>query len=336
METGPVGDARGCVTTRTALITGIAGQDGSYLAELLLGKGYHVLGLDAPGRRGRRENIEHLLDRIELISGDLSAQDSMIAAITEARPDEVYNLGAQSSSVESFRDPVRTGDINGLGPVRILDAIRRVSPRTRFFQASSAEMFGKAKEYPQRLTTPFEPVTPYGAAKLYAHWMVAHFRSRHGIYAVSGILFNHESPRRGLEFVTRKIAHAAAAIKRGVQRELRLGDLDAARDWGFAGDFVRAMWLSLQQEEPRDYLIATGEPHTVREFVEEAFLSVGLDWKKHITLDKEFVRHDEGYRPCGDASLARTRLGWNPETSFRELVRMMVEAELQRACRTSQ
>lgn len=318
------------MSTRTALITGIAGQDGSYLAELLLGKGYRVVGLATPGRSSPQENIAHLLERIALVPGSLSDRASLDAALERVLPDEVYNLAAQSSSTESHRDPVGTGDLNGLGPVRLLDAIRRVHPKTRFFQASSAEMFGPTEEYPQRLTTPFQPVTPYGAAKLYAHWMVAHYRRRHGIFAVSGILFNHESPRRGLGFVTRKICRAAAAIKLGGQEKLRLGNLDAVRDWGFAADYVRAMWLSLQQALPRDYLIATGEPHTVREFVEEAFSFAGLDWRKHVALDEGLVRQDSGYRPCGDASLARSALVWQPQTSFRELVRMMVDAELQR------
>lgn len=313
---------------RKALITGIAGQDGSYLAELLLQKGYVVTGIEVPGKNGRRENILHLLDRIELIPGDLRDQTSLDSAIRRVLPDEVYNLAAQSSSVESVRDPLRTADINALGPVRILETIKRISPQTRFFQASSAEMFGATDEYPQRPNTPFHPVTPYGIAKLYAHWMVVHFRNRHATYAVSGILFNHESPRRSLEFVTRKISHAVAAIKRGMENELRLGDLGAARDWGFAGDYVRAMWLSLQQSEPRDYVISTGEPHTVHEFVEEAFSHVDLDWRKYVTLDNKFVRKDKEYRPCGDASLTRSQLGWMPETSFRDLVRMMVTADL--------
>lgn len=313
---------------KTALITGATGQDGSYLAEFLLSKGYRVCGLERRTSQKTRGNIAHLLNRIELISGDLTDEASLVRALRQCAPDEVYNLASQSFVGESWHQPIYTGEVTGIGVTRLLEAIRFVNPHIKFYQASSSEMFGAAREAPQHERTAFYPRSPYGVAKLYAHWITVNYRESYGMYAVSGILFNHESPRRGPEFVTRKITKAIARIKAGLDHELHLGNLDAKRDWGFAGDYVEAMWLMLQQKEPRDYVIGTGETHTVREFVQEAFAYAGLDWKKYITIDKEFIRPAEVNHLEADASRAARELGWHPRIGFKELVRMMVDADI--------
>lgn len=315
---------------KRALITGITGQDGSYLAEWLLEQGYRVFGLVRRSSTLNFERISHIQDRIELLSGDLTDQSSLLAALEQADPDEVYNLAAQSFVQTSWTQPVLTGDVTGLGVTRILDAIRVFKPGIRFYQASSSEMFGKVQAIPQREDTPFYPRSPYGVAKVYGHWATVNYRESYGLFAVSGILFNHESPRRGLEFVTRKVTDGVARIKHGVQRELRLGNLDARRDWGFAGDYVRAMWMMLQQETPSDYVIATGETHSVRELVETAFSYVDLDWQEHVVQDPRFMRPAEVDLLIGDPGKARRELGWEPRVSFAELVRMMVDADLAR------
>jgi GDPmannose 4,6-dehydratase len=315
---------------KTALITGITGQDGSYLAELLLEKGYRVAGLIRRSSTVNFERIAHFQDRVELISGDLTDQSSLIGALQQCEPDEVYNLAAQSFVQTSWTQPVLTGDVTALGVTRVLEAIRMVNPRIRFYQASSSEMFGKVQAVPQREDTPFYPRSPYGVAKLYGHWATINHRESYDLFAVSGILFNHESPRRGLEFVTRKVTDAVARISLGRQEELRLGNLEAQRDWGFAGDYVRAMWLMLQQEEPTDYVIATGETHSVRELVEVAFARVGLDWEKHVVQDERFMRPAEVDLLIGDPDRAKTELGWEPRVDFRELVEMMVDADVAR------
>ncbi|HEX8391143.1 MAG TPA: GDP-mannose 4,6-dehydratase [Longimicrobium sp.] len=317
---------------KTALITGITGQDGSYLAELLLDKGYRVFGLVRRSSTVTFERIHHIQDRLELISGDLTDQNSLFYALEESRPDEVYNLAAQSFVQTSWTQPVLTGDVTGLGVTRMLEAIRIFDRerRIRFYQASSSEMFGKVQAVPQVEDTPFYPRSPYGVAKLYGHWATINYRESYGMYAVSGILFNHESPRRGLEFVTRKVTDAAARISLGLSRELRLGNLDAQRDWGFAGDYVRAMHLMLQQDQPEDYVVATGETHTVQKLVELAFTTVGLDWREHVVLDERFMRPAEVDLLVGDPAKARRDLGWEPEVNFESLVRMMVEADLER------
>jgi len=313
---------------KTALITGITGQDGSYLAEFLLGKGYKVFGLERRSSQKNHGNIEHILDKIEIISGDLLDEASIVHALVEVRPDEVYNLAAQSFVHESWKQPVFTGEVTGLGAVRVLEAIRQVDKKIRFYQASSSEMFGKVFETPQNEKTPFYPRSPYGVAKLYAHWITVNYRESYGIFAASGILFNHESPRRGLEFVTRKITHTVAKIMLGLARELVLGNLDAKRDWGFAGDYVEAMWLMLQQEKPGDYVIATGETHSVQEFVEAAFSSVNLDWQKYVRIDPKFLRPAEVQQLKGDASLAMKELGWKSRVDFKGLVQMMVDSDI--------
>lgn len=313
---------------RVAMITGITGQDGSYLAEFLLDKGYKVFGLERRSSQKNRNNIEHLMDRIGLVSGDLLDEASVVHALKEVQPNEVYNLAAQSFVHESWKQPVFTGEVTGLGAVRVLEAIRQVDPSIRFYQASSSEMFGKVHETPQSETTRFYPRSPYGAAKLYAHWMTVNYRESYGMFAASGILFNHESPRRGLEFVTRKITHAAARIKLGLAKELVLGNLDAERDWGFAGDYAEAMWLMLQRPEPKDYVIATGESHSIREFLKEAFDHVGLNWEDFVKTDPKFVRPAEVNMLKGDARSARWELNWRPKVNFSGLVRMMVEADL--------
>jgi GDPmannose 4,6-dehydratase len=313
---------------KTALITGITGQDGSYLAEHLLDEGYRVYGLVRQTSVRNLERIAHLADRIELVNGDLLDQNSLINAVAESKPDEVYNLAAQSFVPASFSQPVLTGEFTALGVTRMLEAIRVVNPKIRFYQASSSEMFGKAARVPQDETTPFHPRSPYGVAKVYGHWITVNFRESYGLYAVSGILFNHESPRRGSEFVTRKVSLAAARIAAGQQKELRLGNLDAQRDWGFTGDFVQAMRLMLQQAKPRDYVIGTGETHTVQEFVELAFSLVNLDWKRHVVIDPKLVRPAEVDLLISDPRRAREELGWSPRVTFRELVRMMVEADV--------
>jgi GDPmannose 4,6-dehydratase len=313
---------------KTALITGITGQDGSYLAEHLLDEDYRVYGLVRQTSVRNIERISHLADRIELVNGDLLDQNSLINAVAESKPDEVYNLAAQSFVPASFSQPVLTGEFTALGVTRMLEAIRVVNPKIRFYQASSSEMFGKAERVPQDETTPFHPRSPYGVAKVYGHWITVNFRESYGLYAVSGILFNHESPRRGTEFVTRKVSLAAARIAAGLQRELRLGNLDARRDWGYTGDFVHAMRKMLQQETPRDYVIGTGETHTVQEFVELAFSLVALDWKKYVVIDPRLVRPAEVDLLISDPRRAREELGWAPTVTFRELVRMMVEADV--------
>jgi GDPmannose 4,6-dehydratase len=313
-----------------ALITGITGQDGSYLAELLLSKGYEVVGIVRRTSHHSYERIEHLLDRIEVMAADLLDQHSLTMVLQEARPDEVYNLAAQSYVPTSWTQPVLTGEFTALGVTRILEAIRLVHPSTKFYQASSSEMFGRVTETPQRETTSFYPRSPYGVAKVYGHWITVNYRESYNLYAVSGILFNHESPRRGIEFVTRKITDGVARIKLGLASELRLGNLDARRDWGYAGDYVEAMWLMLQQPEPQDYVVGTGQTHSVRELVEAAFGHVGLDWKRYVKTDPKFVRPAEVDLLQADASKARRELGWTPKVSFAELVGMMVDADLVR------
>jgi GDPmannose 4,6-dehydratase len=314
----------------TALITGITGQDGSYLAEHLLGKGYRVFGVVRRTSHHSYERIEHLLDRIEIVAADLLDQHSLTVVLQETRPDEVYNLAAQSYVPTSWTQPVLTGEFTALGVTRILEAIRLAHPAAKFYQASSSEMFGKVRESPQGETTPFYPRSPYGVAKVYAHWITVNYRESYQLYAVSGILFNHESPRRGIEFVTRKVSDGAARIKLGLATELRLGNLDAKRDWGFAGDYVDAMWRMLQPSTPQDFVVGTGVAHSVRELVEIAFDHVGLDWRKHVTVDPRFLRPAEVDVLLADPTKARTELGWTPTVPFDRLVRMMVDADLGR------
>lgn len=313
---------------KRALITGITGQDGSYLAEFLLEQGYEVIGMIRRSSTVNFERITHIQDRITLAPGDLMDEVSLIGLLREYRPTEVYNLAAQSFVQTSFSQPVFTGEVTGLGVTRLLDAIRIVDPEIRFYQASSSEMFGKVVEVPQRETTPFYPRSPYGVAKVYGHWITVNYRESYNLFACSGILFNHESPRRGLEFVTRKITHGVAQIKLGLANELRLGNLEAQRDWGYARDYVKAMWLMLQQDQPDDYVIATGQTHSVRRFCEIAFGYVGLDYRDYVVQDERFYRPAEVDLLVGDASKAREKLGWQPETSLEELVQMMVEADL--------
>jgi GDPmannose 4,6-dehydratase len=313
---------------KRAFITGVTGQDGSYLAELLLEKGYKVYALRRRTSIPILDNIAHIQDEIEFIEGDLLDLGSLIRAIQIAKPDEVYNLAAQSFVGSSWDQPILTGQVTALGVANMLEAVRIAKPDARFYQASSSEMFGKVKEVPQRETTPFHPRSPYGVAKVYGHWITVNYRESYGMFACSGILFNHESPRRGIEFVTRKVTDGVARIKLGLQNELRLGNLDARRDWGFAGDYVKAMWLMLQQDEPDDYVVATGETHSVQELVEIAFRHVGLDWRDHVVVDEKYVRPAEVDLLIGDASKAREKLGWRQEVSFEELVRMMVDSDL--------
>jgi len=315
---------------RRALITGVTGQDGSYLAELLLDKGYEVVGVVRRTSHDSYERIGHLLGRLQIVPADLLDQHSLTAVIRDARPHEVYNLAAQSFVPTSWSQPVLTGEFTALGVTRLLEAVRLAHPEARFYQASSSEMFGKVVETPQRESTPFYPRSPYGVAKVYGHWITVNYRESYGLYAVSGILFNHESPRRGLEFVTRKVSHAVAAIAKGKAAELRLGNIDASRDWGYAGDYVEAMWRMLQQAKPYDYVIGTGETHTVRELCEIAFSHAGLDWKKHVRVDPGLVRPAEVDLLRADPSKARRELGWKPTVSFPDLVRMMVDADLER------
>lgn len=315
---------------KTALITGITGQDGSYLAELLLEKGYKVYGLVRRSSTVTFERIQHIQDRIEFLSGDLTDQNSLYYALEQSNPDEVYNLAAQSFVQTSWTQPVLTGDVTALGVTRMLEAIRIFDRKIRFYQASSSEMFGKVQEVPQIESTPFYPRSPYGVAKVYGHWATVNYRESYGIYAVSGILFNHESPRRGLEFVTRKVTDGAARIKRGLADKLSLGNLDARRDWGFAGDYVKAMWLMLQQDEPRDYVVATGKTHSVQDLVATSFEHAGLDWREHVVLDERFVRPAEVDLLIGDPARAREEMGWEPEVDFAELVKMMVDADMER------
>lgn len=320
---------------KIALIVGVNGQDGSYLAELLLTKGYRVHGTV---RRTSSPNLERLANvegRVVLHNADLHDQGSLSRVVKEVMPDEVYNLAAQSFVGSSWDQPVATSDMTGLGVTRLLEAVRLSGKRIKFYQAGSSEMYGKVQQIPQNESTPFYPRSPYGVAKLYAHWMTINYRESHGMFAVSGILFNHESPRRGIEFVTRKITSAVARIKTGKQQKLLLGNLDAKRDWGFAGDYVEAMWLMLQRDEPRDYVIATGQTWTVRQFVELAFAAADLDWTRHVEVDPKLMRPAEVHLLCGDPSLAKAELGWEPCTSFDTLVREMVEADLRRegSCR---
>ena len=315
---------------KTAVITGVTGQDGSYLAELLLAKGYEVVGVVRRTSHDSYERIGHLLDRLHIVPADLLDQHSLTAVVRDAAPHEVYNLAAQSFVPTSWSQPVLTGEFTALGVTRLLEAVRLAHPEARFYQASSSEMFGKAVETPQRETTPFYPRSPYGVAKVYGHWITVNYRESYGLYAVNGILFNHESPRRGLEFVTRKVTHGVARIVKGKATTLRLGNLDAGRDWGFAGDYVEAMWRMLQQPTPEDYVIGTGETHTVRELCEIAFAHVGLDWTQYVTVDAQFVRPAEVDVLCADPSKARRRLDWRPQVGFAALVRMMVDADLAR------
>jgi GDPmannose 4,6-dehydratase len=323
------------MTARRALITGVTGQDGSYLAELLLDKGYEVFGAVRRSSTESSDRIDHLRGRVHLLQADLLDQASLMMALQEAQPHEVYNLGAQSFVPTSWSQPVLTAEFTATGVTRLLEAIRSVDPDIRFYQASSSEMFGKVLEVPQNEQTPFYPRSPYGVAKVYGHFITVNYRESYGLYAVSGILFNHESPRRGLEFVTRKISDGVARIKLGLATELRLGNLDAERDWGFAGDYVEAMWLMLQQQEPADYVIATGETHSVRECVEVAFAHAGLDHERHVVIDPAFLRPAEVDQLIGDPSRARTELGWEPRTTFRELVEMMVDADIARLSATA-
>jgi GDPmannose 4,6-dehydratase len=313
---------------KRALITGITGQDGSYLAEFLLEQGYEVSGLVRRSSTVNFSRIDHIQERITLISGDMLDQTSMQTALQECEPQEVYNLAAQSFVQTSWTQPVFTGDVTALGVTRILSAIRHVNPDIRFYQASSSEMFGKVREVPQCESTPFYPRSPYGVAKVYGHWITVNFRESYGMHATSGILFNHESPRRGIEFVTRKVTYNVAKIKLGMAKEIRLGNLDSRRDWGFAGDYVKAMWLMLQQDQPDDYVIATGETHSVQELVETAFNCVGLDWHDYVVQDPRFMRPAEVDLLVGDPAKAGQVLGWEPKVTFTTLIQMMVEADL--------
>ena len=313
----------------TAIVTGVTGQDGSYLADFLLSKGYQVIGMVRRSSTVTFGRIEHIQDHIDIIQGDLHDQSSLVALIEEYRPDEVYNLAAQSFVPTSWKQPVLTGEVTALGVTRILEAIRLVNPATRFYQASSSEMFGKVREVPQSESTPFYPRSPYGVAKVYGHWVTVNYRESYNLFACSGILFNHESPRRGLEFVTRKITHGVARIKLGLAKELRLGNLEARRDWGYAGDYVEGMWMMLQQDKPDDYVICTGQTHSVREFCEAAFAYVGLDYEDYVIQDERFYRPAEVDLLVGDPEKARNILGWEPRVSFEELIQMMVDADLQ-------
>ena len=315
---------------KKALITGITGQDGSYLADLLLAKGYEVTGMVRRASTETFDRIAHIRDRVRLEQGDLLDQFSLVKILEETQPDEIYNLAAMSFVPTSWNQPVLTGEFTALGVTKLLEAMRKVCPKAHFYQASSSEMFGKVVETPQSESTPFYPRSPYGVAKAYGHFITVNYRESYNLFACSGILFNHESPRRGKEFVTRKITDAVARIKLGTQKELRMGNLDAKRDWGFSGDYVRAMWMMLQQDQPSDYVVATGETHSVREFLEIAFSHVGLDYTDYVVIDPAFIRPAEVDLLLGDATKARTTLGWKPEVSFRDLVTMMVDADLAR------
>jgi GDPmannose 4,6-dehydratase len=314
----------------TAIITGITGQDGSYLAELLLEKGYKVVGIVRRSSTTPYERISHLVDRVEMVSADLLDQTSLTDVVSEYKPDEIYNLAAQSFVQTSWTQPVLTGEFTALGVTRMLEAMKKAAPNARFYQASSSEMFGKVHESPQRESTPFYPRSPYGVAKVYGHWITINYRESFALYAVSGILFNHESPRRGLEFVTRKVTDAVARIKLGLAGELRLGNLEARRDWGFAGDYVRAMWMMLQQDVPDDYVVGTGRTWSVRQLCEVAFGYVGLDYRDHVVQDERYFRPAEVDLLVADASKARTILGWEADVTFEQLIQMMVEADLRR------
>jgi GDPmannose 4,6-dehydratase len=316
------------MSKKRALITGITGQDGSYLAEYLLSKGYEVIGMVRRTSTINFDRIRSFQDEVTIVQGDLLDQMSLLDILREYRPEEVYNLAAQSFVPTSWKQPVLTGEFTALGVTRVLDAIRIVDPEIRFYQASSSEMFGRVRETPQKETTPFYPRSPYGVAKVYGHWITVNYRESYELYACSGILFNHESPRRGLEFVTHKVTYGASRIKLGMAEELRLGNLEARRDWGYAGDYVEAMWLMLQQEEPDDYVIATGETHSVQALCEAAFGYLGLDWRAYVVCDAQYFRPAEVDLLVGDASKARERLGWEPTVGFEELIRLMVDADL--------
>lgn len=315
---------------KTALITGITGQDGSYLADFLLEKGYEVVGMVRRTSTINFDRIKHIQDRIVLTQGDLLDQVSLVDIMKEYQPDEIYNLAAQSFVPTSWRQPVLTGEFTALGVTRMLDAMRMVVPEARFYQASSSEMFGKVREVPQNEGTPFYPRSPYGVAKVYGHWITVNYRESYGLFACSGILFNHESPRRGLEFVTRKVTHGAARAKLGLGEELPMGNLEAQRDWGFAGDYVRAMWLILQQDEAEDFVVATGRTHSVRQLLEIAFGYLDLDYRDYVRVDDRFIRPADVDRLVGDAAKAREKLGWQPQVPFDELIRMMVDSDLVR------
>ncbi|MGH7714395.1 MAG: GDP-mannose 4,6-dehydratase [Vulcanimicrobiaceae bacterium] len=315
---------------KSALITGITGQDGSYLAEFLLDQGYRVIGMTRRSSTDVHERIEHIVDRVEIVSGDLLDQSSITSIVASVRPDEIYNLAAQSFVPTSWAQPVLTGEFTALGVTRVLEAIRAVDTKIRFYQASSSEMFGKVREVPQTENTPFYPRSPYGVAKVYGHYITVNYRESFDIFAVSGMCFNHESPRRGREFVTRKISDGVARIKLGLTSELRLGNLDAKRDWGFALDYVRGMWMMLQHDKPEDFVLATGRTHTVREFVRTAFACVDLDWEKYIVVDPRFYRPAEVDMLVGDPGKAKRMLGWEPKVSFEELAEMMVRADVER------
>jgi len=318
------------VARKTALITGVTGQDGSYLAEMLLAEGYRVVGMTRRTSTDVHERIRHIVDDIEFVSGDLLDQSSITTIVADVRPDEIYNLAAQSFVPASFSQPVLTGEFTALGVTRVLEAIRAVDTSIRFYQASSSEMFGKVQAVPQDESTAFYPRSPYGVAKLYGHWLTVNYRESYDLFAVSGILFNHESERRGKEFVTRKISDGVARIKLGISKELRLGNLDAQRDWGFAGDYVRAMWLMLQQDKPDDYVVSTGRTHYVRDFVKLAFDAVGIDYEKHVVVDPRFYRPAEVDLLIGNPAKARRVLGWEPSVSFEALVERMVRADIER------
>ncbi len=312
-----------------ALITGITGQDGSYLAELLLSKGYEVFGIVRRSSVKKFDRIESFMDDLELVEGDLTDQSSLDSVIHAVQPDEVYNMAAQSFVPASWNQAVLTGDVTGLGVIRVLEAIRKHRPHAKFLQASSSEMFGKVQETPQTEKTPFYPRSPYGVAKVFGYYITVNYRESYGMFACSAMGFNHESPRRGLEFVTRKVTHQVARIKCGLAKKLLMGNLDAERDWGFAGDYVRAMWMILQQPEPDDFVLATGKTHSIRELLEAAFGAVGLDWQKYVEIDPKLIRPAEVDVLCGDATKAREKLGWQPEVGFEELIKMMVEADLE-------
>jgi len=313
---------------KKALITGVTGQDGSYLAEFLLQQGYEVIGMVRRTSTVNFQRIQHIQDKLTLAQGDLLDQSSLVDIVREHRPQEVYNLAAQSFVPTSWKQAVLTGEFTALGATRVLEAIRMVDPTVRFYQASSSEIFGKVREVPQNEKTPFYPRSPYGVAKVYGHWITVNYRESYDMFACSGILFNHESPRRGLEFVTRKVTYGAAKIKLSLANELQLGNLDAQRDWGFAGDYVKAMWLMLQQNQPDDYVVATGKTHSVRNLCEEAFSYLGLDWQDHVVVDPVFIRPADIDQLVGDATKARWVLGWQPSVSFPELIRMMVDADI--------
>jgi GDPmannose 4,6-dehydratase len=313
---------------KTALVTGVTGQDGSYLADFLLEKGYRVIGMVRRTSTINFDRISHIQDKIELAQGDLLDQVSLVDIMKEHRPDEIYNLAAQSFVPTSWRQPVLTGEFTALGVTRMLDAMRMVVPEARFYQASSSEMFGKVREVPQNERTPFYPRSPYGVAKVYGHWITVNYRESYGLFACSGILFNHESPRRGLEFVTRKVTHGAARIKLGLDEQLPMGNLEAERDWGFAGDYVRAMWLMLQQDKAEDFVVSTGKTHSVRDLLEVAFGHLGLDPRNHVKVDERFIRPADVDQLVGDATKARQKLGWEPEVAFEELITMMVDHDV--------